>query len=321
MFPNQKLKAASVSIFSNSFLIAAKLVVGFYTGSVSVLSEAVHSLNDLAAAVLAFLAIRKADRPADHNHPFGHGKFESVSGFLEGLLIFGAAGYIAYEAVHRALAGANVEAVPLGIAVMAVSIVLNLGVSRYLNRVAKRTDSLALEADAQHLWGDVYTSAGVLVALGIIHFTGFHMLDPLVALVLAAFLCKTAYGVSRKGLDGLLDTRLPEAEEQKIKEVLRNHSQQAVGFHSLRSRKSGSERFVDLSLIICRDLKVGEAHDICDHLEEHIKESLPKTQVIVHVEPCFDELGCPRGRTDCEVLGEYKRKRNLKLEKASNSSA
>lgn len=309
MLSNQKLRAASLSILSNSFLIAAKLVVGLYTGSVSVLSEAVHSLNDLAAALLAFFAIKKADRPADHHHPFGHGKFESVSGFLEGLLIFLAAGYIAYEALHRLRTGAKIEAAPLGMAVMLVSIVVNLLVSRHLHKVARRTDSLALEADAQHLWGDVYTSAGVLAALAVIHFTGMHMLDPLVALILAAFLGKTAYGVSRKGLDGLLDTRLPEAEELKIKEILHNHSQQALGFHSLRSRKSGSERFVDLALIICRDLKVGEAHEICDHLEEHIKQSLPKTQVVMHVEPCFDNLGCPRGRDYCEVLEEYKRRK------------
>jgi len=285
-----RTSAAGLSIISNSFLILLKVVAGILSGSISIISEAIHSGIDLVAALIAFFSLRLAGVPADRGHPFGHGKIENVSGTIEAALIFVAAAFIGYEAVGRIIERQALEHLTLGIAVMAVSAVANIIVSRRLLRVARETDSLALEADARHLTADIYTSLGVLVALAVVRITGLDVLDPIIALMVALFILRTAYDVIKRSFGGLVDVRLPEEEEEFIASSIMEHFGELLGFHELRTRKAGREREIDLHLVVGKSASVEEAHRLCDHLESDIKRKLPHSIVTIHIEPC--EMEC-----------------------------
>jgi len=297
--PATKSAAAALSIISNSLLITLKLVAGLITGSISILAEAIHSLLDLAAAIIAFFGVRISDRPADKQHPFGHGKAENISGVVEAGLIFVAAGLIIYEAIKRLVTGGTVELLELGLGVMAVSIVVNIFVSRHLLKVSRATDSIALEADARHLTTDVWTSAGVFVGLVVVWLTGVAILDPIIALIVALFILKAAYEILRKSFGGLVDVKLPEAEENEIIACIKEHSGQLVGFHKLRTRKAGSQRFIELHLVVPKNASVEKAHRLCDHLERDLRKRLPRTSITIHIEPC--KLECRQCSIVCSL--------------------
>jgi cation diffusion facilitator family transporter len=284
-----KTRAAAISIASNTILILLKLAAGIFTGSISLIAEAVHSTMDLAASFIAFFSVRISEIPADDQHPFGHGKAENISGVAEGLLIFLAAGIIVFEAILRIIRGTTVEYIEIGIGIMAVSIVVNVFVSRYLLKIARKTDSVALEADARHLTTDVLTMIGVLVGLAVVRITGLNIFDPITALVVAVLIIKAAYDITWKSFGGLMDTRLPKAEEELISSIINQHATRLAGFHQMRTRKAGSQRFVDLHLVLPNKVSLEEAHNICDHLEEDIKENLPNISMTIHVEPCDTE--------------------------------
>ncbi len=283
--PGIKATAAGISIISNLSLVILKLIVGFITSSVSVLSEAAHSGIDLVASGIAYFSVKRADLPADQRHAYGHGKIENLSGAVEAILIFVAALFIIHEAVGKLLSKEPIQSLGLGIWVMAFSAVTNLVISLYLLRVAKETDSAALEADAHHLLTDVYTSAGVMLGLLLIRQTGIVLLDPLVALAVALLITKTAYSLTRKSLGPLMDAKLPDEEEELIASIMRDHSSQFVEFHNLRTRKAGSQRHIDLHLVVKGDAHVEEAHRTCDHLEAEIQAALPQSMITIHIEP------------------------------------
>jgi cation diffusion facilitator family transporter len=305
----KKLGAVWLSIISNSALVALKLLVGLLTASVSILSEAVHSGMDLVAALIAAYGVKKASYPPDAGHPFGHGKFENISGTVEALLIFGAALYIVVESIRKLFTGVQLQYLEAGLAVMALSAGVNIIVSKRLMRVAKETDSIALEADALHLRTDVYTSLGVLVALGAIYVAGLvvkdplwrarvHYLDPLVALAVAVMIIRAAYDLTQRSLGGLVDRPLPEHEDRIIRQVLRSYAGEFPEFHDLKHRKSGPERHIEFHLVATRDATVRKVHALCDEIEREIEKRLPKARVLIHVEPCSEV--CPRCQ-HCEV--------------------
>ncbi|HKZ17874.1 MAG TPA: cation diffusion facilitator family transporter [Geobacteraceae bacterium] len=286
----EKTKAARLSIISNALLVLVKLIVGFMMGSVAVLSEAIHSGLDLLASMIAYYAVGKAGKPADEMHPYGHGKWENVSGVVEALLILGAALYIVYEAVLRLEKGSQIEHLGLGTAVMGISALVNWFVSRHLFRVAKKTDSIALEADAWHLRADVYTSIGVLAGLGLIALTKINQLDSIAAIVVALLIIKSSIDLTRSAIGDIFDVRLPDEDEAKIREVFARYQEGCIDFHRLRSRKSGSLKFIDLHLVVPRVWTIEEAHQLSDHIEKEIREALPNTQVIIHIDPCSKGL-------------------------------
>jgi|WetSurMetagenome_2_1015567.scaffolds.fasta_scaffold269088_1 cation diffusion facilitator family transporter len=295
----RKTRAASLSIASNSLLILLKIIAGILTGSVSLIAEAVHSSMDLAAAIIAFFSVRISDKAPDEKHPFGHGKAENISGVAEGILIFIAAIIIIYEAVHKIITGAHVATIEIGLGIMGLSIVVNILVSRYLMKTAKATDSLALEADAKHLTTDVLTMGGVLVGLALVRITGLAIFDPITALLVALMIIKAAFDITRKSFGGLIDTRLPLDEEQTIAMVINEHSGSLVGFHDMRTRKSGSHRFVELHLVMPHNVALEDAHKMCDHLEDHLKEELPNIDLQIHTEPCSSECELCRVSFGC----------------------
>lgn len=309
----RKYHVALLSVGSNCLLVGLKVAVGLVTGSVSILSEAAHSAMDLLAAVIAAVAVRRASRPADTGHLFGHGKFENLSGALEALLILGAAAFICWEAIGKLIEGGELDHLEAGLGVMALSVGVNTMVSRQLLRIARQTESIALEADALHLRTDVWTSLGVMGSLGIIYVSDllvldpeanmrFHALDPVVALLVAALIVKAAWSLFRKSLEGLLDQPLPAEEDRIIREILNSQEEEFLEFHELRHRKSGPERHIDLHLVVSPQATVGQVHALCDKIETLIQTKLPRAKVLIHAEPC-KRLDCPkcRAREACGV--------------------
>lgn len=295
---NSKTGAAGLSVASNATLVLLKLIVGIMMGSVGVISEAIHSSIDLLAALIAFFSVRVSQKPPDDDHPYGHGKIENISGSVEAILILLAAIYIIYEAVRKIIDGSQLEHLGLGAGVMAFSAVANTFISRFLMRVAKKTDSLALEADAQHLRADVLTSLGVFGGLVAVQLTGLTVLDPFIAIGVSLFIVKAAYDLTKRSSSGLMDAKLPQEEENLIRDILNGHCAHFVDFHGLRSRKSGSRRHVDLHLVMDDATNVAAAHDICDHLEEEIESQLPNTEVTIHVEPASANRDADQDRKD-----------------------
>lgn len=299
---SEKIAVAKLSVYSNTALVVAKLIAGIMMMSVAVISEALHSSIDLVAAMIARFSVKRSAEPADEDHRFGHGKFENMSGMIEGALIFVAAAVIIYEASKRLLDPMDVGFLTGGMVVMGLSIVLNVLVSRKLMDVAKRTDSLALEADALHLKTDVWTSVGVFVALGIMMVTGWRIIDPIIALFVAVFIIRAAYEITTRSSHGLLDVSLPDSEIKEIERIMNEHSNEYVNFHRLRARKTGSERQIDLHLTVPSNLSVKESHDLAEHLEEDIKSALPRTTTVIHVEPCDKECDKCRLREESNAF-------------------
>lgn len=280
---NAKVRVARLSILSNTLLIAMKLAAGIISGSVSIISEAIHSSMDLVAAVIAFFSVKVSDNPPDYRHPYGHGKIENISGVIEALLIFIAAIWIIVEAVKNLLGEAVVlDSIAIGSVVMLVSAIVNTIVSRKLYKVARQTNSVALEADALHLKTDVYTSLGVAAGLGLIMLTGIQWLDPVVAIFVAMFIIWESYQLLRKAFVPLLDTSWGDEEILELKEKLTDLK---VKYHDLRTRVAGNYRFLDIHIEIPKEESVGNAHLYCDRIEEELSSHYDNLTVNIHVEP------------------------------------
>jgi cation diffusion facilitator family transporter len=295
--------AAKLTLGVVLFLIAFKVAVGIITGSISVLAQAADSFLDLFAIAITFFAIVISARPADDEHPFGHGKVENIAAVVQAVLIFAAGGLIIYAAIRRIIVGATLELTEAGMGVMLVSIVVSLFLSRYLLKVARSTDSVALEANARNIAADVYSAAGVLVGLAVIRFTGLAIIDPIIALLVSLVIFRSAYEVLRKSFGGLIDVKLPEAEENIIKLSITEHIGELVEFHALRTRKAGRQRYIDLHLVMPRDISIEEAHQMCDHLEQDMQSKLQHASVMIHVEPCNEE--CAR----CPISSDLRKKK------------
>lgn len=290
----RKSFVALLSVASNSVLVALKLVVGLLIGSVSVMSEAIHSGVDLLAAAIAYIAVRTSGKPADDEHPFGHGKFENLSGAVEALLIFAAAGWIISEAIQKFFNPAPLDKLGWGVAVMLISAASNWVISRMLMKVGKETDSIALRADAWHLRTDVYTSAGVMVGLAFIMAAklvnpSWHLewIDPVVAIGVAVLIGKAAWDLTVEAVHDLLDVRLSREEEAWISGLI-GRRPSVCGFHGLLTRKAGPAHFIEFHLIVDKTMTVADSHQISDDLETEIMGHFPDSHVVIHVEPCDD---------------------------------
>jgi cation diffusion facilitator family transporter len=284
--PATKEGVAKLSIFAVSLLIAMKVAASIVTGSIAIRADAIHSAIDLFGVIVGYIGIRIASKPPDERHPFGHGKAENIAGVVIAGLIFVAAVTIAYQAVSRLITGATVELVTIGIYVTAAAIAINGIVSWYALRVARSTDSVALEATARDMFADVLSSGAVLVGLILVRLTEIAMLDPIVALLVAAIIIRTAYLTMKKSFGGLMDIRLPRAEEDEIIACIREHGDLIAGFHKIRTRKAGSQRHIDFHLVVSKHISVEQAHQLCDKIELEIENRLSDTSVTIHVEPC-----------------------------------
>lgn len=287
-----KSRAAAVSVASNTCLVALKLVVGFTIGSVSVISEAMHSGVDLLAALIAFVAVRASGKDADESHPFGHGKYENVSGTIEAVLILGAAVWIIVESAHKLQHPRAVEAVGWGVGVMLVSSAANWLVSRMLFRVGERTDSMALKADAWHLRTDVYTSAGVMAGLALMAACerlfpsrDVRWIDPAAAIGVALLIFKAAWDLTRDSARDLIDASLPADEIQWIREYVATFEPDVSVCHSIRTRKAGAHRFIHFDVMVNPAMSVSESHRLNDRMCAGIADRFPGADVAIHFDP------------------------------------
>lgn len=289
-----KKLVAGLSILSNIILTLLKIIAGIISGSLSVISEAIHSLSDFAASILTFFSVMKSSQPADEDHPYGHGKYEDMSGFIEGVLIILASLFIMYEAIKKIIMGIPGETEnTLGIIVMLIAVVMNIIVSSLLFTVAKKSNSISLYADGEHLRTDVFSSLGVLIGLVLIKITGYAVLDPIIALLVAVFIYRTGYTISKRAMMRLLDYSLPNEDIGKIKEIV-NKFKDTVQLkeNSIKARQIGPSTDIDLILQFSGDTPICECHNICDEIERQIQTIYLNASISIHSEPICYKNNC-----------------------------
>jgi cation diffusion facilitator family transporter len=291
---------AWLSIAAALATIFLKAAAYYVTGSVGLLSDALESLVNLAAALMALAMLTIATRPPDELHAYGHTKAEYFSSGAEGALIILAAAGIAWTAVPRLLAPRALEQVGLGLAVAIVAALLNFAVARLLLRAGRRYRSITLEADAQHLLTDVWTTAGVVAGVGVVELTGWTRLDPIIALIVAANIVRTGVNLLRRSVLGLLDTAISEPELSAIKQVLSRYEKQGFHYHALRTRHAGRRAFISFHVLVPGDWTVQRGHDLLEEIEREIRAVIPNATVFTHMEPlgdpsAWDDLTLDRG--------------------------
>jgi cation diffusion facilitator family transporter len=284
--PVIKQRTAALSVVSNSALILLKVIAGLLTGSVAILTEAVHSSIDLVASVVAFFSVRKADEPADESHRYGHEKIENLAAAIEGILILIGSVAIAFQAIRHLINHKSVQMVGIGIAVIGVSMLVNIGVALRLRRAAARTGSPALAGDAAHLGTDALTSAAVLIGLVLMAITGAQWIDPVMALAVACVIVITGVRLLTQSTRVLVDESLPPSEVEAIRDAIEAFANRGVvGYHELRTRRAGARRYVDLHVQFHHGTSLEDAHRTAHELQDVIGHRLRGTDVLIHLEP------------------------------------
>lgn len=278
-------KIAFLSVISNSLVVMLKIVVGIITGSVAILSEAIHSFLDLIAAFIAFISVRISKKPADTGHPYGHGKVENLSGTIETMLIFAAGIWMIYECVQKLVNPAPVHLPVLGIVVMLAGALINLIVSKFVKREAEKVNSVAMKSNALHLLTDVYTSLGVAASLLVVTLTEWYILDPIIGMVLAMYIIYEAFKLMKEAFPPLIDTRLSEEEEKTILKIIETFQQEFIEIHDFRTRRSGPQEYIDFHLVVASHVTIKDVHDLCDRIERDITNEFKQAQVMIHPEP------------------------------------
>ncbi len=297
----RKMRAARWSVTTAVGLAALKLVAGLATGSLAVLSSAVDSLLDIFMSGINFIAIRKAEEPADRAHPFGHGKYETLATVIQSTVVASSGLWIIVESVQRLREGAAPGRLEGGMAVLALSALASWFIARHLKKVGRETDSSALQADSLHFAMDLYTNLVLLVGLAAIQVFDLPWLDPVLSLVVALYILFEAARLLRLSLRDILDEELPASIKKEITRVIEAHGDLHLDFHNLRTRRAGSQKIMDFHLTVCSHLTVAEAHLIADHLEKRIEEEIPGSDVTIHIEPC-PSCACPENRKECADL-------------------
>jgi len=283
-----KSGAASLSIASNAALIVLKLAAGAITGSIAIITEAIHSAIDLLASIVAFFSVRAADEPADREHPYGHEKLENLAAAIEGMLILVGAGIIIFEATRRLAIGSEIEDLGVGIAVIAFSAIANIGVSTFLYRRAKALGSPALEGDAAHLRTDAMTSGGVLLGLLLVEITGDPAFDSIAALAVACAIVVAGVRILTRSSRVLVDEAPPAAELDRIESVIaaeRQRAPEVAGYHKLRARRAGARSYIDLHLQFRSGTTLEQAHAVAHSIRGAIEREFPNSEVLIHTEP------------------------------------
>jgi cation diffusion facilitator family transporter len=285
-----KSGAASLSLISNSALVALKIVAGAITGSIAILTEAMHSSIDLVASVVAYVSVRKADEPPDADHLYGHAKVENLAAAIEGILILVGAAVILFEAVRRLAIGAHIDSIGFGIAAVAISAVVNVVVSTYLYRQAEAHDSPALEGDAAHLRADAFTSVAVLIGLVLVEVTGVVELDSVVALLVAVAIVYAGIRILTRSSRVLVDEALPADELDVVRQAIWSYpGNEIAGHHKLRGRRAGSARHIDVHLQFAPGTTLERAHQIAHELQDQVRLRIRGAELLVHLEP-FDRV-------------------------------
>jgi cation diffusion facilitator family transporter len=288
-------RAAGLSFSSNFILMVLKLAVGLYTGSIAILSDALDSAEDTVASSFAFVTVRLSARPADVEHPYGHGKAETLAAGGQAILIGGGGVFIIYQAAHRLMVGEADIVLGPGLGIMFVTALANLAVVLFVSRAARATGSLALTSETRHLRTNIAQALAVIVGLALVGLTSRNLFDPLVALLIAGYLLWTALRIFQSALVQIMDVSLPSSDLDVIEDSILRFRPQIAGYHHLRTRRSGRERYVELHLVVDPRKSVEEVHGICDRIEEEVERRLPGAVVTIHVEPADGRYLGPRG--------------------------
>jgi cation diffusion facilitator family transporter len=281
----RKLRTAALSIVVSLFLIIIKLVFGFLTNSISIFASAIDSLLDLAASSVNYFSIRKAEKPADKEHRFGHGKAEGLAGLFQSFVVGGSSLYLIYVSIKRLITGAELESLNAGILIMTFSAIVSFFLARYLKKVAEDTESIALGADSLHYSSDVYTNLGIILGLVIMRFTGLTFVDSLVSICVAVYITWSAGVVFKEAVDILMDRELSKETVKEVENIILRHQPLVKGFHKMRTRRSGSRRFIEFHLVIDHTLSFVESHSLAEEIIKDIEISVPNADVTVHVDP------------------------------------
>ena len=291
--------AARFAIAGAAILGTLKLVTGILMNSIGLISAAVDSLVDVLISTVNFFSIRLAAEPADAGHPYGHGKIENLAGFVQGIVIGVTGLWIVTEAIRRLIRGVQIQRVDWGIVVLLISIAGSWMIARRLARVGQATDSVVLMADSLHYATDTWTNLGVLVALILTRATAWPGFDPLIALGVGGVILVSGGRLLLRSVQDLMDTALPVEIQAWVETIIRRHPY-AISFHDLRTRRAGSQKLIDFSLVMCRYIPLGEAHELVDHLEKEIEGAVPNADVVIHAEPCHTP--CPPNPAHCALL-------------------
>jgi len=278
--------AAGLSLGYNVLLTALKVVAAVLTGSVSLLSESVHSATDIVASAIALVSVRAAAAPPDDDHPYGHGKIESLASFVESLLLLGIVVYIVYESAQKLIHHVEVKNLHIGLWVMAFSAVGSFAVGKFVTRIGDRSQSLALRSNGQHLIVDFWTSVGVLTALGLTTLTGWTWTDPVFALGLALWIARGALHMAHESVNELIDRTLPVDELGLLHDLICAEPE-VISYHKLRARHSGRMHYVEVHIVVPREWTLVQAHDLADRIEKQIANALSPAQPVIHIDP-FD---------------------------------
>ncbi len=293
----RKIGAARFSVGAALFLAVLKLTTGFFLHSLGMISAGVDSLMDLIASGINFFSMKESIKPADREHPYGHGKIENIASLFQAGIIGLAGLFLVGEGIRRSLFVEAVPAFDAGIMVMILSAAISYLVGRRLARIARATDSPLLDADALHFTVDTFTNTGVVLALLLSRWSGRIFFDRMAAILIGCWVLYAALKLFRNALSALMDQTIPRELEEKIKGLILDHCEEIIGYHRMRTRRSGSKKMIDLHLVICKDISLTEAHGITEELEKKIEEKIKNSDVMIHIEPC--DMECPRIREQC----------------------
>lgn len=285
-----KTSAARLSVMAAAFLIVIKTATGFITGSISVWASLLDSTMDVFASTINYFAVRAAARPADEDHSYGHGKAESLAGLFQAIVIAASGTFLIYESIRRIIYPRQTSSEWIGTMTMVIAVGVSIALVKRLRRVARETESPALKADATHYVTDIYTNLGALLALVIIALTPWQIADPLISIAIAFYILWSAVTVGREAIDVLMDRRLPPNVDEQVASVVSRYRDQGVlGFHDLRTRLSGSQKFIDLHLEVEREMRLQEAHDVSVRVLREIEAEIPRARVSIHTDPAGEE--------------------------------
>ena len=303
-----KIRAARLSVVAALLLALLKVTTGLLFKSLGMISAGVDSLMDLVASIINYVSMKKSIQPADPEHPYGHGKIENIAALFQALLLGFMGAVLVWEGVRQSFFKQEVPDFDAGILVMIFSGLVSFWVGRRLFRIGKETDSPLLKADAYHFTMDTYTNTGVVIALILAQWQGRIIFDRIIATLIGAWVILSAYRILRNSLDALMDKYIPRDLQIEIEKIILSHSPEIMGYHKMRTRRSGSQKMIDLHLVTCRDKSIAEAHKITDHIEKEIESRIRNSDVIIHIEPCSIE--CPQNKEECIYMYRSELQRN-----------
>ncbi len=302
-----KQKASAFAVVSAFVLALSKFAVGLLSGSMAVVSSGLDSLLDVFMSAMNFFAIRKAAEPADEDHPYGHGKAESIAGSLQAIVIISTGAFIIYKAVSEFLEKSIIRYSGLDLGVMGLSLLFSFVISSVLRKVGRKTESNALKADALHYTSDLYSNSAAIVAIIATYYTGMPFFDIAFAVITGLIIIFSAVRILKESVSGLMDTSIPRAVEKEIEALIEEMPFPYAGYHKLRTRFSGNKKYIDFHLLACRKLHVDEAHELADQIEGRIRAKLSTADTVIHVEPCEHE--CDMTEVTCWVIKTRRQER------------